>query len=141
MAATAAPFSIDGECARQTNKWSSDKMKIAAAASAAKLDFILTLGHAVHKLKQTHVPNRLSSNIVSAPCISAPPCEAQVVLTGSAHWGTDDRCRRPESSPSTTSGCAPGLPCGEVKSDSWTFIFLNSGTSMIHPFLATSLVH
>ena len=32
---------------------------------------------------------RLSSKIVSAPCISAPlqpPCEARVVLTGSAHW-------------------------------------------------------
>ena len=33
----------------------------------------------------------LSSNIISAPCISAPPCGARVVLTGSAlHWGADD---------------------------------------------------
>ena len=52
MAATAALFSIEGTCARRTDHWSSDKTKIAAAASAAKLDFILTLGNAVHKLKQ-----------------------------------------------------------------------------------------
>ena len=58
MAATAAIFSIEGVCARRTDQWSSDKTKIAAAASAAKLDFILTLGNAVHKLKQLNVPKK-----------------------------------------------------------------------------------
>ena len=58
MAATAAIFAIDGVCARKTDQWPSDKTKIAAAASAAKLDFILTLGNAVHKLKQQNVPKK-----------------------------------------------------------------------------------
>ena len=58
MAATAAIFAIDGVCARKTDQWPSDKTKIAAAASAAKLDFILTLSNAVHKLKQQNVPKK-----------------------------------------------------------------------------------
>ena len=58
MAATAAIFAIDGVCARKTDQWPSDKTKVAAAASAAKLDFILTLGNAVHKLKQLNVPKK-----------------------------------------------------------------------------------
>ena len=68
MAATAAIFSIEGVCARRTDQWSLDKTKIAAAASAAKLDFILTLGNAVHKLKQLNVPKRDRCDDVTRFC-------------------------------------------------------------------------
>ena len=53
MAAIATPLKIDGASAQNTKEWAREKIKMAAAASAAKLDFILTLGNAVHKLKQT----------------------------------------------------------------------------------------
>ena len=51
MASTAMTFAIDGSCARKTSDWPKDKMKIAAAAAAAKLDFILQLGNALYQIQ------------------------------------------------------------------------------------------
>ena len=45
--------------------------------------------------------------------------EAVLIPDLSAHWGTDNRCRRPDSSPSRTFG----LHCSGVKSDPWTIAF------------------
>ena len=51
MASTAMTFAIDGSCARKTSDWPKDKMKIAAAAATAKLDFILQLGNALYQIQ------------------------------------------------------------------------------------------
>ena len=54
MASTAMTFAIDGSCARKTSDWPKDKMKIAAAASTAKLDFILQLATHCTRYRWSH---------------------------------------------------------------------------------------
>ena len=61
MASTTMTFVIDGRCARKPSDWPKDKMKIAAAASTAKLDFILQLGNALYKIQMAPRDKDLST--------------------------------------------------------------------------------
>ena len=63
MASTAMTFVIDGSCARKTSDWPKDKMKIAAAAATAKLDFILQLGRnsTTAKCRRLNLPSACGS--------------------------------------------------------------------------------
>ena len=78
MASTAMPFAIDGSCARKTSDWPKDKMKIAAAASTAKLDFILQLGNALYQIQMVPRDKELNATQLQAALDKA--CSATMLM-------------------------------------------------------------
>ena len=78
MASTAMPFAIDGSCARKTSDWPKDKMKIAAAASTAKLDFILQLGNALYQIQM--VPRDKELNATQLQTALDQACSATMLM-------------------------------------------------------------
>ena len=78
MASTAMTFAIDGSCARKTSDWPKDKMKIAAAASTAKLDFILQLGNALYQIQM--VPRDKELNATQLQTALDKACNATMLM-------------------------------------------------------------
>ena len=71
-------FAIDGSCARKTSDWPKDKMKIAAAAAAAKLDFILQLGNALYHIQMAPRDKELTAKQLQAALDQA--CSATMLM-------------------------------------------------------------
>ena len=78
MASTTMTFVIDGSCARKPSDWPKDKMKIAAATSTAKLDFILQLGNALYKIQMAPRDKDLSTTQLQTALDKA--CSATMLM-------------------------------------------------------------